>query len=172
MWFVGESRWRVHGSTPLTDRGSASGRVQNNTEFFNPLILPPSTRATHSPLDITESLPRPQDSHRHCSASQRTLSLSASLHYFLCRSLWLTLTASFSLANHPLCPTSISLSLCKRLIPHLSLWFSHNCPILWSPLPQITMKKICVIKWVYKKMSCTLGKTTYFYAKMMPPWNT
>lgn len=36
MWFVGESRWQVHGSTLLTDSAGASGRVHNNTECLCP----------------------------------------------------------------------------------------------------------------------------------------
>lgn len=38
MWFVGKSRWQVHGSTLLTDSAGASGRLHNNTEC---LSLPP-----------------------------------------------------------------------------------------------------------------------------------
>lgn len=40
MWFVGESRWQVHGSTLLTDSAGASGRVHNNTECFSPPSFP------------------------------------------------------------------------------------------------------------------------------------
>lgn len=36
MWFVGDSRWQVHGSTLLTDSADASGRVNNNTECLSP----------------------------------------------------------------------------------------------------------------------------------------
>lgn len=36
MWFVGESRWQVHGSTLLTDSAGASGRVHNNTKWLSP----------------------------------------------------------------------------------------------------------------------------------------
>lgn len=39
MWFVGKSRWQVHGSTLLTDSAGASGRVHNNTKCLSP---PPS----------------------------------------------------------------------------------------------------------------------------------
>lgn len=35
MWFVGDSRWQVHGSTLLTDSAGASGRVNNNTECLS-----------------------------------------------------------------------------------------------------------------------------------------
>lgn len=36
MWFVGESRWQVHGSTLLTDSAGASGRLHNNTQCLGP----------------------------------------------------------------------------------------------------------------------------------------
>lgn len=150
MWFVGESRWRVHGSTPLADRGSASGRVQNNTEFFNPLILPPSTRATHSPLDITESLPRLQDSYRHCSASQRTLS-------FCLSSLFSVSPLSHS---HCLILSSTPLSLSHihfPLSPHFSFPISHSYSVITAPSYGLLYfkskcKKISVINWVYKNI--------------------
>lgn len=40
MWFVGKSRWQVHGSTLLTDSAGASGRVHNNTECLSPPPFP------------------------------------------------------------------------------------------------------------------------------------
>lgn len=40
MWFVGESRWQVHGSTLLTDSAGASGRVHNNIECLSPPSFP------------------------------------------------------------------------------------------------------------------------------------
>lgn len=36
MWFVGESRWQVHGSALLTDRAGASGVVHNNSQRLSP----------------------------------------------------------------------------------------------------------------------------------------
>lgn len=36
MWFVGESRWQVHGSALLTDRVGASGVVHNNSQRLSP----------------------------------------------------------------------------------------------------------------------------------------
>lgn len=40
MWFVGKSRWQVHGSTLLTDSAGASGRVHNNTKCLSPPPFP------------------------------------------------------------------------------------------------------------------------------------
>lgn len=40
MWFVGKSRWQVHGSTLLTDSAGASGRVHNNTKCLSPPSSP------------------------------------------------------------------------------------------------------------------------------------
>lgn len=63
MWFVGESRWQVHGSTLLTDSAGASGRVHNNTECLSPPSFallskhttypPPTLPSTHTQTDIT-----------------------------------------------------------------------------------------------------------------------
>lgn len=36
MWFVGESRWQVHGSALLTDRAGASGVAHNNSQRLSP----------------------------------------------------------------------------------------------------------------------------------------
>ncbi len=49
MWFVGESRWQVHGSTLLTDSAGASGRVHNNTECLSPPSFPLLSKHTSYP---------------------------------------------------------------------------------------------------------------------------
>ena len=56
MWFVGESRWQVHGSTLLTDSAGASGRVHNNTECLSPpsfALLSKHTSYPHIPPNPT-----------------------------------------------------------------------------------------------------------------------
>lgn len=41
MWFVGESRWEVHGSTLLTDGTGANGQLHNNAQCLSsPSVLP------------------------------------------------------------------------------------------------------------------------------------
>lgn len=57
MWFVGESRWQVHGSTLLTDSAGASGRVHNNTECLSPPSFPLLSKHT--------SYPQPYHQHTH-----------------------------------------------------------------------------------------------------------
>lgn len=52
MWFVGESRWQVHGSTLLTDSAGASGRVHNNTECLSPPSFCILSNHTSYPLTL------------------------------------------------------------------------------------------------------------------------
>lgn len=66
MWFVGESRWQVHGSTLLTDSADASGRVHNNAECFSPPSFP--LLSDHTPY------PKPPAAHTHTHARARFLS--------------------------------------------------------------------------------------------------
>lgn len=66
MWFVGESRWQVHGSTPLTDSAGASGRVHNNTECLSPPSFPLLSKHTSYP----QTLP---STHRHTFSDSNVL---------------------------------------------------------------------------------------------------
>lgn len=58
MWFVGESRWQVHGSTLLTDRAGASGMVHNNSQRLSPPFFPlPSKHIHHAPETYFQHTP-------------------------------------------------------------------------------------------------------------------
>lgn len=62
MWFVGDSRWQVHGSTLLTDSAGASGRVNNNTECLSP----PSSLLLSNHTSYPPTLPSTQmQKHTH-----------------------------------------------------------------------------------------------------------
>lgn len=139
MWFVGESRWQVHGSTLLTDSAGASGRVHNNTECLSPPSFPlPSNhspnptinthadtrRHTFSSCDITVLVPG------GCRGTGWGCWLSAR-HYQSYNLLFSTLFSSQCFCLFSYQPLSLYLVLCTHLFRltslHSLLLSPHSC---------------------------------------------
>lgn len=159
MWFVGESRWQVHGSTLLTDSAGASGRVHNNTECLNPPSFPlfsnhilttrPSTCMHTHAFSLLISMCWCREiaegnrsgcwhSAQHYQSCDLLFSTLLSVFLSLLFCLSLSLSTSYCLCIHLFCLTSLHSLL---LLPH-----SCTCPltrppiILWLPFtPSITL---------------------------------
>lgn len=151
MWFVGESRWQVHGSTLLTDSAGASGRVHNNTQCLSPpLFLScrniPQTPKTYLQHTHTRFLflismcwcqEIAQGTIRHADIQLSTISLAIScfplsspLHsspslLFPCFSLSLSVYLLLCLCMHLFCLTSLH----SLLLP----LHSCTCPLTRPP---------------------------------------
>lgn len=70
MWFVGKSRWQVHGSTLLPDSAGASGRLHNNTDCLSapptPRSLPPRDPPPFPYLYNYTAYPSSTNAHIYC----------------------------------------------------------------------------------------------------------
>lgn len=99
MWFVGESRWQVHGSTLLADSAGANGRLHNN----NQCICPPF-------FIFCQSIPHTSKTNQHTQT-----------HFFLISMCW-----HQEIAQGPIQHADIQLSAISLTIP--SFPFSSRCP--------------------------------------------
>lgn len=125
MWFVGDSRWQVHGSTLLTDSAGASGRVNNNRECLSSpsfLLLsyytssPPTPPSAHTGTDFPFSdinVLVPGDCQRNHSGCWHSAQ-----HYQSCNLLFSTLFLSqcFCPCSFHSCLTQPFLCLCTHLV--------------------------------------------------------
>lgn len=144
MWFVGESRWQVHGSTLLTDSAGASSAVRNNTQWpSHPFSLFRQriyiitwnllSAHTHTPFFFPGSMFIPGDctgSHSACWHSAQLSTISLPISCFPSFSLSLLFSASFSL--------HLSLSVCASPLSYFITLTPAPATHLHKPLNSST----------------------------------
>lgn len=130
MWFVGESRWQVHGSTLLTDSAGASSMVRSNTQWpslpFSLFcqriyIINRNLLSAHTLFFFLVSMFIPGDctgSHSACWHSAQLSSISLPISCFPPFSQSLLFSASFSLY--------LSLCMC---ISSVLFHYTHSCSL-------------------------------------------